>query len=284
MIDLEKIKEILVENWQAVLVMLLGRETNITFLKKELVSKDAALSIAKTGQFFVQFEVQEGLKAFVACKNMFVSIVSNLMMGIEAFKGEITADDRDAFLEALNQMFSSTTVSFREKAGLELKFSGFKTIDYGSLEAALGDRKYYLFESQFSIAKAGEEKMAVIIPEESFVAQSPKKVEKTETAEPNKKKQVPAEARIDSEKINLLLDLELPVMVRIGSTELKIIDIMKLGIGSIIELEKHVDDPVELLVNDRLVARGEVVIYENNFGLRILEVVSKEERIKSLGG
>ena len=83
--------------------------------------------------------------------------------------------------------------------------------------------------------------------------------------------------------IDLLLDVELPITVRIGTTDMRLIDIMKLGLGSIIQLEKLVEDPVEVLVNDKLVARGEVVVCDSNFAVRITEVQSKVERIKSLG-
>jgi flagellar motor switch protein FliN/FliY len=141
-------------------------------------------------------------------------------------------------------------------------------------------------ETKVKIEKAGEENLLLFLAQGTIQGGGGKKADSALKASPEKKKseRSPVLNGVESNKIDLLLDLELPVMVRIGSTELKIIDIMKLGIGSIIELEKHVDDPVDLLVNDRLVARGEVVIYENNFGIRILEVVSKEERIKSLGG
>jgi len=92
-----------------------------------------------------------------------------------------------------------------------------------------------------------------------------------------------AEDNYEGTNIDLLLDVELPITVRIGTTDMRLIDIMKLGLGSIIELEKLVDDPVEVLVNDKLVARGEVVVCDNNFAVRITEVQSKAERIKSLG-
>lgn len=85
-----------------------------------------------------------------------------------------------------------------------------------------------------------------------------------------------------SSNIDLLMDVELPITIRIGTTEMKLIDIMRLGLGSIIELEKMVDDPVEILANDKLVAKGEVVICDGNYAVKITEVRSKEERIRSL--
>lgn len=83
--------------------------------------------------------------------------------------------------------------------------------------------------------------------------------------------------------IDLLMDIELPVVIRIGKTELLLQDILKLTPGAIIELNKTTDDPIDMLVNNKLVARGEVVVVEGNFAFRITEIVSPAARIRSLG-
>ncbi|MBO1323073.1 flagellar motor switch protein FliN, partial [Acanthopleuribacter pedis] len=83
--------------------------------------------------------------------------------------------------------------------------------------------------------------------------------------------------------IDLLMDIELPVIIRIGRTELLLQDILKLTPGSIIELNKAMDDPIDMLVNNKLVARGEVVVVDGNFAFRITEIVSPQARIRSLG-
>jgi len=90
-------------------------------------------------------------------------------------------------------------------------------------------------------------------------------------------------ARHSDEKprnIELLMDVELPVSIELGHTRMKIEDILALGPGSIVELDKLVGEPVDLLVNQKCVARGEVVVVEENFGLRITQLISPEERIK----
>ncbi len=82
--------------------------------------------------------------------------------------------------------------------------------------------------------------------------------------------------------IDLLMDVELPVSIELGKTTMDISDILALGPGSVVELEKLVGEPVDLLVNNKCVARGEVVVVEENFGLRITSLISPEERIKNL--
>ena len=92
-----------------------------------------------------------------------------------------------------------------------------------------------------------------------------------------------AEARAGS-RIDVILDIDLPVVVRFGHTELPIRALSRLGPGSVIDLGRSPDDPVEVLVSNRVVARGEVVIVGGNYGVRILDVASQSERARSMEG
>lgn len=84
--------------------------------------------------------------------------------------------------------------------------------------------------------------------------------------------------------LDVVLDLELPITVRFGETRLTLDALARLGAGSLIDLERAPDDPVDLLVNGRLVARGEVVVVAGCYGVRIREVVSAADRLRSLEG
>lgn len=84
--------------------------------------------------------------------------------------------------------------------------------------------------------------------------------------------------------LDVVLDLELPITVRFGETRLTLDALARLGVGSLIDLERAPDDPVELLVNGRLVARGEVVVVSGCYGVRVSEVVSAADRLRSLEG
>lgn len=91
----------------------------------------------------------------------------------------------------------------------------------------------------------------------------------------------PAEPRRPN-RLDLLLDVELPVSVSFGQSELALKDVIKLTTGSIIELNRTVSEPVEVIVNNCVIARGEVVVVEGNFGVRIQQVISRQERLKSI--
>ena len=82
--------------------------------------------------------------------------------------------------------------------------------------------------------------------------------------------------------LDMVLDIRLVATARLGRVEMSIGDILSLGPGSIIQVGHLVDEPVELLVNDKLIARGDIVVVDEKFGLRITEIVSPKERIESL--
>ncbi|MBC2582573.1 flagellar motor switch phosphatase FliY [Clostridium sp. DJ247] len=86
-----------------------------------------------------------------------------------------------------------------------------------------------------------------------------------------------------SGNIDLILDVPLEISVVLGRTKKSIKDILNLGTGSLVELDKLAEEPVEILVNGKKIAYGEVVVVDENFGVRITNIVSNEDRIKSLG-
>ncbi len=86
----------------------------------------------------------------------------------------------------------------------------------------------------------------------------------------------------DQRNIDLLMDVDLPVSIELGRTKMAISDILGLGPGSVVELNKLAGEPVDLLVNYKVVAKGEVVVVDENFGLRITQLMTPEERLKAL--
>src|SRR5690606_3488393 len=85
------------------------------------------------------------------------------------------------------------------------------------------------------------------------------------------------------QNLNRILDIELPVTVHFSSIRKPLVDVLKLGPGSLLELDRLATDPVILKVNDRVFARGQVVDVDGYYGVKITEIVSAQERITSLG-
>jgi flagellar motor switch protein FliN/FliY len=83
--------------------------------------------------------------------------------------------------------------------------------------------------------------------------------------------------------IEFLLDIPMSVAVYVGSTKMAIRDLLQLAQGSVIELDKLAGEPMDVMVNNKLVARGEVVVVNEKFGIRLTDVVSAAERVQQLG-
>jgi flagellar motor switch protein FliN len=92
----------------------------------------------------------------------------------------------------------------------------------------------------------------------------------------------PAAAPGPADRIDVILDIDLPLTVRFGRTHLPLKALTRIAPGSLIDLGRSPDDPVEILVGNRVVAKGEVVIVSGNYGIRILDVVSPRDRARSL--
>jgi flagellar motor switch protein FliN/FliY len=329
----EQLKKIFVENWTSVFNTLLGRDVVLTVNSVQVKSKKEAAHLVRGLQSFVSVTYGEspGEALVIGSRKKLVSIVANMMIGLDSFKDDITAADKDAFTEAVSQMFSACQAPLKDTFDMDMRFRDMVFIESGDPLQPISSNSVQLWIITFELPGTAVEKFVMMTPENFAAAASEEedrigKIMMEPLAQggaggsagnvgavnavntrPNVPpgKFPPASSSIDrtrvgiglgvgvgssagsagsahSSNIDLLMDVELPITIRIGATEMKLIDIMRLGLGSIIELEKMVDDPVEILANDKLVAKGEVVICDGNYAVKITEVRSKEERIRSL--
>ena len=91
------------------------------------------------------------------------------------------------------------------------------------------------------------------------------------------------EKEVSDHKIDMLLEVELDVTIELGRKRMTIQEVLQLGKGSIIELSKLAGEPVDIFVNQKKLAQGEVVVVDENFAIRITNLIEKSERLKSLG-
>ncbi len=92
----------------------------------------------------------------------------------------------------------------------------------------------------------------------------------------------PSLNKSESNNLNMLLDIPLQVTVELGRTKRSVKEILEMSSGSIIELDKLAGEPVDILVNNRHIAKGEVVVIDENFGVRITDILSQAERLNNL--
>jgi len=94
---------------------------------------------------------------------------------------------------------------------------------------------------------------------------------------------IPEDQRPNGEAdLSLLYDIQLDATLQFGSREMLLRDVLMLGPGNVVELDRHVSEPVDLIIGDRIVARGEVVVTNGNFALRITEVATPQLRLESM--
>lgn len=90
-------------------------------------------------------------------------------------------------------------------------------------------------------------------------------------------------SHVEESGLELLMDIPLEISVELGRVRMLVKDVVELGTGSIVEIDKAAGEPVDVMVNGRLVARGEVVVIEDNFGVRLTEILNPQERLQKLG-
>lgn len=213
----------------------------------------------------------------------------------------------DAFKEVCNTIGGNLNTSLSGKAGksVTLADSGVEINDFSAdiVKEKLGDSEGYGFIVYgLSIGDAGETECwqivsaplleslkALVKPPEPAPAPAPAPQEKSAPPGPQAAPvqfeqlsqdltQAKAPANLD-----LIMDIGLEIRVELGRTNMKIRDVLNLGSGSVVELDKLAGEPVDLLVNDVIFAKGEVVVIDENFGVRITEILTLQERIKTLG-
>ena len=124
-----------------------------------------------------------------------------------------------------------------------------------------------------------EEKIKKEEQQKSLAAQTQEPQFKDLTEEARAQREHPGTKR----ELDFILDIPLTVTAQLGSTRLLINELLQLGQGSVIELDKLAGEPLEVLVNGKLVARGEAVVINEKFGVRLTDIISPIERIKQLG-
>ena len=235
-----------------------------------------------------------------------VSALVDLMLGGEgATDREMNEEATNALKEAANQLLGVMAQSVRERYDGPFSFSQVEvhSLDPGiDLNLLLGDEAVYRVDLSLKIDGQSVGNFVWCMPAETITSfqQSATGTSGEEVSAPETQT-VKAAPEIRAEEpqvlitptvgpapegqhgdVGLVLDIELPVTVRLGTTEMTLQEILRLGSGAMIELSKSVDEPVELMVNNKIIAFGEVVVVEGNFAFRVTEIVSKTDRIQSL--
>ncbi|GAA8487506.1 flagellar motor switch protein FliY [Helicobacter pylori] len=214
-----------------------------------------------------------------------VTALSDLMLGGEgASKEEMDNDDLDAFKEMASNIFGAIATSLKSQELLpKLNFT---TIN-AEIAKELPKKEDYAKAIVFSFKmEAIKESQIILLTTAAFERQFEKthkeKEETTEGAAEEVKTHDASLENIEIRNISMLLDVKLNVKVRIGQKKMILKDVVSMDIGSVVELDQLVNDPLEILVDDKVIAKGEVVIVDGNFGIQITDIGTKKERLEQL--
>ena len=255
---------------------------NITVLESARCAPSDLIQGFVNGVIIAATEGKTGSEIGIFFPMSEITILADLMlMGDGEPRADLDSEMKDATLEIANQLFGGLTVPVETQMEKKLQFrvddaaklqntNSFHSDSYiaidlqGELRGASFQSRLYMDEGLLSVLEEQPESSAVM---PDFFGQS------QEPARP----QIP-----NSPNMDMLLDIEIPISVRMGSAQLFLKDILGLGPGNIVELDQNADEFIELTVNDKTIAKGEVVIVDGYFGFRIKEIISRAERIRKL--
>lgn len=264
---------------------LLGQTPDISHLEEKNGDKESIK--APIARIDITTDNDANLALFISPK--VATALADMMLGGEGTtKDTMDNDDLDATKEITSNIFGAISTSLGaqkelpklsftlkniqfitedSELGLE-NFSGFYTFAFnlGSIQ----DFLYFAFSSSF---------------ENSF---NPNTTEDSDNVALDANTQTEAEEEkfelnnAGLKNIAMLLDVRLQVKVRIGQKKMLLKDVIAMDIGSVVELNQLANDPLEVLVDDKVIAKGEVVIVDGNFGIQITEIAPKKDRIEQL--
>ncbi len=148
-----------------------------------------------------------------------------------------------------------------------------------SIESETQEKENIEIQKEMLNNEIAEEKPVIKLDDLVNIDNKPGQVNMVEIAFPNLSHKTGEKNQVEP-NMNLLMDVQMSLTVELGRTKMFIKEILGLGEGSIIELDKLAGEPVDLLVNGKLVAKGEVVVIDENFGVRVTDIVTPSERIK----
>ncbi|HUH61643.1 MAG TPA: FliM/FliN family flagellar motor switch protein [Terracidiphilus sp.] len=181
-------------------------------------------------------------------------------------------DQKAGWAELLREIAEASAADLQTKSGNKCRVESFDAIE----SEARVSRAFQL--------RSGDRSWAILVRDEvrpvKAEAEAPPAIPSPVWPEPGRAAS-PAPPPL-APGLELLLDVELDAALRFGCREMPLGDILELGPGDVVQLDRNVTDPVDLVIGDKIVARGEVVLVDGNFGLRVTEVASPRKRLESI--
>jgi flagellar motor switch protein FliN len=308
---LKKVFELYVEQASTVISTILNKQASCEIVRCDKTNTAAARSGIEGPALLLSIPFKTGANGTLYCvlAKKDVAYLSDLMMmgdGSAAY----TEDHKDAIVELMGQVMGSFTTALSGKFNEQVSIDPITPAEFDFAGPAFSLETTDMAIVKTTLAGEGARTMLFLAPDELSMELMAKmaKAARTDATDAmtgggNLSDMTAGQGGIpepgdsfvetslsssslgssaNHENINILLDVDLDVFIELGRTSLSIKRVLELAPGSIVELDRMAGEPVDLLVNDKVVAKGEVVVVDENFGIRIVSLVSAEDRIKSL--
>lgn len=274
--------DLIVAEATATIEGLLGKTPNITHTSDSNVSVEHLPVPYAIG--YIQASGDGSGELAIIIPAQMGSALADMMLGGEGeAKNEMSEDDLDAIKEISSNIFGAISTSLnaqKELPKLNFTCTSMEFIKE-NMDLSRFDKAYIFNFSLDSIHSN-----FTILANAGLVGL----FEGGATSQAAHTESVPAQAATPTltateyKNINMILDVRLNVKVRIGQKRMLLKDVIAMDIGSVIELNQLANDPLEILVDDKVIAKGEVVIVDGNFGIQITDIGTKRDRLEQLRG
>ena len=282
--------ELLAKETAATIEGLTGQRPEVTFKDREEITVSNILAPMAVVRIGVTGDLTGELAVVIS--PTLGTALSDMMLGGEGeSKAEMDDDDLDAVKEIVSNIFGALSTAMKaqkEFPALTFEVKEIRFYPEGE-DIDLGDYKT-LLAYNFSLGIVNgifmtllDENLDSLISEEDTSA--PSDTPAADAGGGSDAAHAHPAPHIDEgemKNIGLILDVKLPLRVRIGSKKMLLKDVLSMDIGSIIELDQLANDPLQILVDDKVIAYGEVVIVDGNFGVQITHIGSKRDRLETL--
>lgn len=278
----------------ATIESLTGQAPSLEFKAQEDISVVSTI-IAPTSLIRATVSGDIDAKAIMVMPPSLATALGDMMLGGEGeSKEEMDDDDLDAAKEIASNILgalSTTLTSQDELPKLSFKVEDIEFIPEDNEVNVDGYAKMEVYN--FALGPINSLMMLIfdqniydLLSKVEAPASSPSMEPVSGASGDNAESYIPQSNLNDNEmkNIGLIMDVKLPVRVRIGKKKMLLKDVLSMDIGSVIELNQLANDPLEILVDDHVIAQGEVVIVDGNFGVQITTIGSKRDRLNQLKG
>ncbi len=299
-----------IPNGEKMLSELLGKATSVSMSSVEETDSGSVASMMPGRNLVVPIELGDGMGnvALIVSEEQ-AAIMADLMIGQDGSNPPAALEDLhlSAVTELANQVNDAiiSSVASQIGQGLMSNPSEVSVIDLGSGSIPGIDGEVLVVDADLNIGEFNPGKLALIFSgevasaiksgkkaeasTEGFVGDitggGGKKMQKAATAQNISTSELQPERAVGSvydRSLDIVMDVPLQVTVELGRTEKLVRDVLELSPGSVIELDKLAGEPVDILVNQKYIAKGEVVVIDENFGIRITDIVRPADRIPKI--